>query len=95
MLSIIADSSSSSGGFVLVSIIWSLITIGMLAIIILTTVYWVLSLIHALQHEDVKDRTVWIVVLIAFGGISGIIYHFAVRKPYEREHLAAASTANK
>lgn len=51
---------------------------------VLVGVFWVLSLIHLIQHEDVKDRTLWLVLLFVVGGVIGPIYYFAVKKPYDK-----------
>lgn len=53
-------------------------------IVITVFVFWVISLIHLIQNEDVKDRVIWIVLLFVVGGIMGPVYYFAVKKPYEK-----------
>lgn len=47
-------------------------------------VLWLISLIHVLQHNDVKDRTMWILIILLVGTIGGVIYFFAVRRPYDK-----------
>lgn len=47
-------------------------------------VLWIISLVHVLQHNDVKDRVMWIVLLLVVGNIGGVIYFFAIKKPYDR-----------
>jgi cytochrome b subunit of formate dehydrogenase len=47
-------------------------------------VFWIISLIHVLQHADVKDRVMWIVILLVVGNIAGLIYFFVVKRPYDK-----------
>lgn len=47
-------------------------------------VFWIISLVHLLQHEDVKDRLLWIVLLFVAGQIAGYIYFFAIKRSYDR-----------
>lgn len=50
-------------------------------------VVWVVTLIHVFQHEDVPDRTVWIILhFIALGIFAGPVYYFAVMRPYNKKH---------
>ena len=44
-------------------------------------VFWIISLVHVIKN-DVNNRTMWIILLILFGGFAGIAYFFAVRRPY-------------
>ena len=47
-------------------------------------VLWIISLIHVIQHDDVKDRTMWILLIVLLGTIGGVIYFFAVKKAYDK-----------
>jgi TctA family transporter len=78
-----SDASSTAGaaGALVVFFIFALIFAFAIAIF----VFWVMALIHLIQHEDVKDRTLWLVLLFVVGGVIGPVYHFAVRKPYENQ----------
>jgi hypothetical protein len=47
-------------------------------------VFWIIALIHVLQHHDVKDRVLWIVLLLVLGSMVGVVYYFAVQRVYEK-----------
>lgn len=47
-------------------------------------VWWFVTLIHVLTHDDVKDRVLWIVLHFVIGGIIAPIYYFAVQRPYNK-----------
>lgn len=59
---------------------WLLIMIVSIAGLVL----WIISLIHVLQHNDVKDRTMWILILLLVGTIGGVIYFFSVKRAYDK-----------
>ena len=55
-------------------------------------VFWVISLMHLLKHDDVPNRTIWLVLhFIGLGLSAGIIYFFAVKRPYDKRAAAAQS----
>jgi Phospholipase_D-nuclease N-terminal len=56
----------------------------MMGLALVGFVFWIISLIHVLQHSDVKDRVLWIVLLLVVGNIGGIIYFFVVKRPYDK-----------
>ncbi len=68
-----------AGGFLAVGGILFLIffIIGLVGL-----VFWVISLIHVLSNE-VDNKAMWIVLLLLLGSLGGIIYFFAVRRPFE------------
>lgn len=41
-------------------------------------------IVHAVQHE-VKDRTLWIVLMVIFGPVAALIYYFAVKRPFDEQ----------
>ncbi len=51
-------------------------------------VFWIISLVHVIKN-DVNNRTMWIILLILFGGFAGIAYFFAVRRPYNKNKGSA------
>ncbi len=73
------DEAVATGVGIFIIVFW----LFFMAFALVSFVLWVMSLIHVIQHEDVKDRIVWIIMLVAFGGLAGLIYHFVVRRPYE------------
>ncbi|MFI5270712.1 MAG: PLDc N-terminal domain-containing protein [Candidatus Saccharimonadales bacterium] len=54
---------------------------------IIHLIFWIISLIHVIQHEDIKDRTVWIIVILLLP-LGAIVYFFAVYLPYGKTHKA-------
>lgn len=68
-------------GFSLFFMIFWLI---IMALSVGSVVLWIISLVHVIQHQDVKDRVLWIVILLVAGSIGGVIYIFAVKRPYDR-----------
>lgn len=53
-------------------------------------VLWLVMLIHAISNQDLKDRTIWIVALVAsfflgFMWIVAIAYYFAAKRPYDKQ----------
>ncbi len=60
------------------------------AVITLTLfVFWVIQLVHVIKHEDIKDRTMWIVLLVAsfivgFMWLIVPVYYFAVMRNYNK-----------
>ena len=76
-----ANSTAGAAGALFVFFIFALI----FAFAITIFVFWVMALIHLIQHEDVKDRTLWLVLLFVVGGVIGPVYYFAVKKPYEKQ----------
>lgn len=56
-------------------------------------VFWIISLVHVLQHEDVKDRLVWIIIILIVP-LGAIIYFFAVLLPYKKQHPVNAPAAS-
>lgn len=47
------------------------------------TIFWILMLIHALNH-DVKDKTVWVLVIIFTGILGAAIYYFIVKRNFDK-----------
>lgn len=65
--------------------------IGLLAVflvlLIASFVFWLLMMIHAVQHEW-PDRTIWVILLavsffLGFGLIAALVYFFAEKKKAE------------
>lgn len=62
-----------------------LVVVGL--VLIASFVFWLLMLIHAIQHNS-PERTVWIVILLAsfitgFSLVGAIVYYFAEKKKAE------------
>lgn len=61
-------------------------------------ILWIVTLVHAISNQDIKDRTIWIVGLIAsfflgFSGLLAIIYYFAVQRPYNKQKVVGPTAA--
>lgn len=50
----------------------------------------ILMIIHAAQHE-IKDRAMWIVLMVLLGPIAALIYYFAVKRPFDEQPAKPAS----
>ena len=75
------------------------ILIPLLLIGLVLFVFWILALVHALQHQDIQNRGVWLAVLLVsfFIGLvwlAGPVYYFAVMRPYKNGGARAGSTPN-
>lgn len=55
-------------------------------------VLFVISLIHLIQHPDVKDRMLWIIVVLLVP-LGGVVYFFGPRKKYNQLHAGGAAAA--
>ncbi len=54
-------------------------------------------LIHAVKNEDLKDRTVWLAVLLGSfvlgsNWLAAIFYYFLAKRPYDRNKTAELAT---
>jgi phospholipase D-like protein len=54
----------------------------------------ILMIIHAAQN-DIKDRAMWIVVMVLTGALGAIIYYFAVKQPFDRAKPPAVAAPSK
>ncbi len=59
-------------------------------------VFWVIQLIHVIKHEDIKDRTMWIILLVAslllgFMWLIVPIYYFVVMRQYNKNNTLKAN----
>lgn len=64
-------------------------------IFLVSFIFWLIALIHAINNQDIKDRNIWLAVLAAgfflgFAGIAGVVYYFAVMRPYKKEKNSVA-----
>ena len=46
---------------------------------LLTTVFWVMMIVHAATH-DVENKPVWIILMVLTGVVGAIIYYIAVKR---------------
>jgi hypothetical protein len=71
------DFLGAIGAFVL----WFVLFIIIFSFICLT--FWLLSLIHLIENEDVEERTVWL-VLVLLVPFAQFVYYFGPRRTYEK-----------
>ena len=64
-----------------------MIFIGLISIFFF--VIWILMLVHAIKHP-IKDKPLWIIVLLVGQGIGAIIYYFVVKRHYVAAPIAAS-----
>ena len=43
------------------------------------TIFWIMMLIHAATH-DIKDKAMWIILMVFTGVIGAAIYYFVVKR---------------
>lgn len=55
--------------------------IGIVALGIWASVFWLLMIIHAATHE-IENRPMWIIILIFTHVLGALIYYFAVKRPF-------------
>ncbi len=65
------------------------IIIPLLVISLVFLVFWIIALIHAVKHQNIQNRGLWLGILIGsfFVGmtwLAAIIYYFAVMRPYKK-----------
>ena len=75
----------------------ALIFIPLLIIGLAFFVLWVFMLIHAVKNEDLKDRTIWLAVLLGSfvlgsNWLAAIFYYFLAKRPYDQDKLANSTT---
>jgi hypothetical protein len=74
-------SCAQAGGIV------AAIMIPMLLVFAVLGVFWLISLVHLIKHDDVPNRVVWLILhFVGLGPLAGIIYFFAVKRPYDKNH---------
>lgn len=61
-----------------------------LVIVIGGSIFWILMLIHA-ATKDIKDKIVWVLVLVFTHLIGAIIYYFVVKKPFDMGQVSNSS----
>jgi len=65
------------------------VVIPLFILLVVCAVFWVISLVHVLGHQDVPDRVLWIVLhFVLLGPLAGPIYYVAVQRPYERRRAS-------
>lgn len=52
---------------------------------ILGTIFWIYMLVHAATNE-IKDKVMWIIIIIFTHFIGAAIYYYVVKKPYDLAH---------
>lgn len=80
--------------------IGAVILIPILLIVLAFFIFWVVMLVHAISKNDLKDRTLWIVILLAgllfgFYWIAAIVYYFAAKRPYGKGKTVASGQEPK
>ncbi len=79
-----SDAETATAASVVIAIVMILFWIVLIALMLTAVVFWWIAFIHVLSHDDVKDRVMWIVLLLAIGAIVGPVYYFAVQRAYSK-----------
>lgn len=92
MLSTFAQASTdgtAAGGTAAGGILGFMAVIWILALV--NFIIFILDLVHLIKHDDIKDRMLWIIVvlLVPFGAL---VYFFGPRRTYNRLHKDGAVT---
>ncbi|GEM_PF-827545 len=51
---------------------------------ILSTIFWVMMIIHAAKH-NIDNKAMWIILLVFTGIIGALIYYFEVKKKMDKQ----------
>jgi pilus assembly protein TadC len=55
-----------------------------LAISVFCLVFWILMLVHAIS-KPIKQKAVWILIILLFGIIGALVYYFAVKRDFDKK----------
>ena len=86
------DITNTAGAFFGLGVALIFLMIFLIIIWLVFFIFWIIQLIHVIQHQDIKDRTMWIVLQIAafFLGFIWLIvpiYYFIVMRNYKKQQL--------
>ena len=76
------DAAKAAGGILAGFGIFMLV---LFALGIFSTIIWILSLVHLIQHEDVENRMLWI-VLVFLVPLANFVYYFGFKRSYDKQH---------
>ncbi len=65
-----------AGGFI---ILW----LAFFAIMVVGTIFWIYMIVHAINH-DIKDKPMWIILLVFTHLLGALIYYFVIKKPFDK-----------
>jgi len=83
------NDTCTTAGTLALAVLIPLILIG-----VVFFVWWIITLIHVLTHPDVPNRVLWIVLhFVGLGTLAAPVYHFAVKKPYDKSKHSAVKPA--
>lgn len=73
------------------------ILIPLLIISLVFFIFWIITLVHAIKHDDVNGRIGWIAghivaLFVGFSWLVTIIYYFAVMRPYKKSKINPGAT---
>lgn len=83
------DITNTVGAFFGLGVAFIIFMIFLTIIWLVFFVFWVIQLIHVILHQDIKDRTMWIVLQVVafFLGLIWLsvpIYYFVVMRNYKK-----------
>jgi len=64
--------------------IWFIMAITLPIIGIFLLSLWVSMVFHLINHKEVKNRTLWVILLFITGVIGGVIYYFVVKRKLDK-----------
>ncbi|MFH1142157.1 MAG: PLDc N-terminal domain-containing protein [Candidatus Uhrbacteria bacterium] len=48
------------------------------------TIFWIMMIIHAAQH-DIENKAMWIILMVFTGIIGALIYYFVVKRNFNKK----------
>ncbi len=51
---------------------------------ILATVFWIMMIVHAAQH-NVENKAMWIVLMVLTGIVGALVYYFVVKRKFNTQ----------
>lgn len=84
------DITNAIGAFFGLGVAFIFLMIFIIIIWLVFFVFWIIQFIHVIQHQDIKDRTMWIVLqivalLFGFIWLSVPVYYFVVMRNYKKQ----------
>ncbi len=55
----------------------------MMALALASVVFWIMMIVHAATH-DIKDKAMWVILMVFTGIIGAIIYYFVVKREMKK-----------
>lgn len=64
------------------------------ALLILAMIFWIMMIVHAAKH-DVKDKAMWIILMVFTGIVGALIYYFVVKREFNKQFTPPTQTITR